>query len=742
MVEPTNPRRSKPKLLPKLSVVDKIKNDFCGRQTERLIVLHEPNNPVPNNKTMESWAAFVNRLRQLFVTAYNRTFTKYEDVVRTQRESWVQPDWDFCNYFLLQEELALAYESMGIHEEAIVQYNELDALFAQFIINSKAGEKVQWLSTFTDSCNCWDGLNLSEPMNKESREIIKLGKPSVLDLRNYLFARQCSLLFKMRKPAEVAIKSQLFMHTCVQELSMLEVPMPPGSVACWVFLTCVEVLQKYERMSSVYQLETHSHYTADLWVYAQKKLAELGHLCGLMPDQETPTSDQLNTVVNLLSGMGKSSPATQVENSPNQKLREALSSTSAFQRQYLELSELAMGTFKHIGRLRSVASIGKDLAKFYQMKGEHQKAEIFLEDALRVYEKEGWGLLALHTRQQLADSQRELSNLEKYMNTCCFLMGDPLLEKEKKNQYVEQCLETAKKISSNFLNDSDESELLIPFQSSFSLVGITILDKTLTCSRNSELRIQAKLFSKLSLPVTFKWIKLCFQEEIAKDPGSPVSRGSSLSLSSIGRQKSHDSADFFVINDLNSPNQKEVLPDVHAEVKMEEKTRKQTAHITCRNLTAILRRQDSTTSWGKAKGHLKKDDFSEVASLNNVKLDPGRNLLEFMFKSDENGIYRANQLILELLDGVSFILNLDNLGSLLIEVFSPEPQLTVNIPDELFAGLPQEINLTITTGHQVLRKGDSLPLICSEGLFIFPTEERDTPSAKRMVRSLCVSWRM
>lgn len=65
------------------------------------------------------------------------------------------------------------------------------------------------------------------------------------------------------------------------------------------------------------------------------KLAELGHLCGLMPDQETPTSDQLNTVVNLLSGMGKSSPATQVENSPNQKLREALSSTSAFQRQYL-----------------------------------------------------------------------------------------------------------------------------------------------------------------------------------------------------------------------------------------------------------------------------------------------------------------------------------------------------------------------------------------------------------------------
>ncbi|PIK36033.1 hypothetical protein BSL78_27141 [Apostichopus japonicus] len=405
LVEPANPRRSKSKLLPKFSVVDKIKNDFCGRQTERLIVLHEPNNPVPNNKTMESWAGFVGRLRQLFVTAYNRTFTKYEDVVRAERERRVAQDWYFCNYFLLQEELALAYESMGIYKEALVQYDELDALFSQFIINSQAGEKVSWLSNFTDSCNCWDGLNLSDPINKNAREIIQHGKPSLLDLRNYLFGRQCALLFKMRKPSDVAGKSYEFMLNCVQELTMLDVPMPPGSVACWVFLTCVEVLQKYERMSVLYKLETHSHFTANLWAYAQKKLAELGNLCGLMPNQNSPSSDQLNTVVNLLSGMGKSSPATQVENSPNQKLREALSSTAAFNRHYLELSELAMGNYKHIGRLRSVALIGRELAKFYQMKGDHQKQrcsggcpEVIRERRMRT--------LICDTRQELAETKR------------------------------------------------------------------------------------------------------------------------------------------------------------------------------------------------------------------------------------------------------------------------------------------------------------------------------------------------
>ncbi|PIK40553.1 hypothetical protein BSL78_22597 [Apostichopus japonicus] len=233
LVEPANPRRSKSKLLPKFSVVDKIKNDFCGRQTERLIVLHEPNNPVPNNKTMESWAGFVGRLRQLFVTAYNRTFTKYKTSYEPRgRGGWhrigisattfycrdnppvgssyilrpmtsyltgthLTPGWreaseikhlaqghNVMNYagierkhFCLskKEELALAYESMGIYKEALVQYDELDALFSQFIINSQAGEKVSWLSNFTDSCNCWDGLNLSDPINKNARRSSNTG---------------------------------------------------------------------------------------------------------------------------------------------------------------------------------------------------------------------------------------------------------------------------------------------------------------------------------------------------------------------------------------------------------------------------------------------------------------------------------------------------------------------------------------------------------------------------------------
>lgn len=62
--------------------------------------------------------------------------------MRAQRERRNSPNWNFCDYFLLQEELAFTYEMLGVYDEALVQYDELDALFTQFVLNSNvAGKK-------------------------------------------------------------------------------------------------------------------------------------------------------------------------------------------------------------------------------------------------------------------------------------------------------------------------------------------------------------------------------------------------------------------------------------------------------------------------------------------------------------------------------------------------------------------------------------------------------------------------
>lgn len=57
--------------------------------------------------------------------------------------------------------------------------------------------------------------------------------------------------------------------------------------------------------------------------------------------------------------------ADQVPPSPQARLKEALSTPDAYLKNYLEISELTMGTYKHIGRLRFARLIGLELASLY-----------------------------------------------------------------------------------------------------------------------------------------------------------------------------------------------------------------------------------------------------------------------------------------------------------------------------------------------------------------------------------------
>jgi hypothetical protein len=72
-----------------------------------------------------------------------------------------------------------------------------------------------------------------------------------------------------------------------------------------------------------------------------------------------------------------------------------------------------MGTYKHIGRIRSARLIGRDLAAFYLQLGEMQKAAVFLSDALKTFEEENWGHLAIQMQLELADCYRKMDDKKR-----------------------------------------------------------------------------------------------------------------------------------------------------------------------------------------------------------------------------------------------------------------------------------------------------------------------------------------
>ncbi|KAA0185738.1 hypothetical protein HAZT_HAZT006367 [Hyalella azteca] len=445
------------KLLPRTTVLDKMKTDFGGKQAERCVSLYEP--VKTDSRSMESWQSLLAKMRSLVMVAYNRALNKFEESMRAERERRTEKTWSFCEYFSIQEELAEVMLLLGVMDEALVQYDELDALLTQFVLNSAAGDTPLWLTKFTESCERWEGLFISTELNKRLQEKIHSGETSLLQLRNYLFQQQAAVLLRLNKPWEVASRALSFLQNTANELQILQVGIAPGGVACWGFLSCLEVIHSLARCSSSSGTTSpHTRHIAPLWAYAREKLQELGKLCGLHPDVEG--SEKLHAVVALVCGMGDDPHADNVGRRPHQvdgaapsavkepegaddgastfsvamleqdgmspmtRLKEALSSKEAFRKHYLELSEVAISTCKHIGHVRCARLIGRDLASFYLSLGQPQQAANFLGDLLHSFTDGCWPLLAADTRDKLVICYTAMADWPKLLRVgielaCC-----------------------------------------------------------------------------------------------------------------------------------------------------------------------------------------------------------------------------------------------------------------------------------------------------------------------------------
>ena len=85
-------------------------------------------------------------------------------------------------------------------------------------------EKARWLMLFVKHpATHWDGLCLSPAIVASKRKLVRHGDASLIDLRNYLFSRQCHVLLQLRRPAEICQRSTSFVHNCIKELRILEV---------------------------------------------------------------------------------------------------------------------------------------------------------------------------------------------------------------------------------------------------------------------------------------------------------------------------------------------------------------------------------------------------------------------------------------------------------------------------------------------------------------------------------------
>lgn len=498
VVETVDIKKTK-NILPRTTVLDRIRTDFASKSGDRCISILNPMKY--EMKATESYRCFLQRIRHLMLTGYNRTINKYEELIRANRETRNQDGWCFIKYFLLQEELAFVLQMLGLHSEALIQYDELDAMFSQFILNSMFGEKPKWLEVFQRPFSSFHGITMNNRYLKEVRRKIEDKTITLLEFRSYLFERQAIILKSADKTSEIAERLLPFLFSTLRELDALKIEMIDGALACWEFICGLEVLNVCEAAIESNNTSNIFKYTAPIWNLAKDKLYELGKLCGLLPGF-SPTSEQLHIVVQLSSGIGDSyeetdraiitdnkmnemiqeqqrsvSPNRKPKKSATERLKEALGSNQSFQKLYLELSELAISTYKHVSRLRSARLVGLDLGNFYCNLSEPNKAVTFFTDLMRELKSENWDYLASQTLLELANCYRKMNHLTAYTKTCAAISCSMHMEELVRRYYFDEFNKSVKHLSSKLTVDNSdvkENDCIASLEDHFKVVDIVV----------------------------------------------------------------------------------------------------------------------------------------------------------------------------------------------------------------------------------------------------------------------------
>uniref|UniRef100_A0A8B9YCB8 Trafficking protein particle complex subunit 10 n=1 Tax=Bos mutus grunniens TaxID=30521 RepID=A0A8B9YCB8_BOSMU len=710
VVENDAKKKNKTNILPRASIVDKIRNDFCNKQSDRCVVLSDPLKD--SSRTQESWNAFLTKLRTLLLMSFTKNLGKFEDDMRTLREKRTEPGWSFCEYFMVQEELAFVFEMLQQFEDALVQYDELDALFSQYVVNFGAGDGANWLTFFCQPVKSWNGLILRKPIDMEKRELIQRQEATLLDLRSYLFSRQCTLLLFLQRPWEVAQRALELLHSCVQELKLLEVSVPPGALDCWVFLSCLEVLQRIEGCCDRAQIDSNIAHTVGLWSYAMEKLKSLGYLCGLV-SEKGPNSEDLNRTVDLLAGLGAERPETaNTAQSPYKKLKEALSSVEAFEKHYLDLSHATIEMFTSIGRIRSAKLVGKDLAEFYMRKKSPQKAEMYLQGALKNYLAEGWALPITHTRKQLAECQKRLGQIENYLQTSSLLASDQHLTTDEREYFCREILSFASQQT-----DSPGHRVALPMHSFAQLRDLRFTPANAVVHVGGVLSVEITVCSQMPVPIHVEQIAIHVHFSIEKNSYRKTAEW-------LTKHKTANGVVNFPAEASPFPTSQSSLPALELYEMFERSPSDNslnTTGIICKNVHMLLRRQESSTSLEASSG-LALEDGAHVLRCAGVTLQPGPNTIVFRTQAREPGTYTLRQLCASL-GPVWFVL--PHIYPLVqYDVYSQEPQLLVEpLADSLLAGIPQKVKFTVTTGHYTVKNGDSLQLSNVDAMLILCPEE-------------------
>ncbi|KAJ7940762.1 trafficking protein particle complex subunit 10 [Mycena leptocephala] len=264
------------------SVLDKLKADFNTDRRDRCVQLAW----TPGYDNPAAWAEFVNKLKDGLLTSFDLAVSQREDDVKRSESQRQMPGWNFCTFFILKESLAGSFQGVNLFEDALLQYDELEASFYQ-VLKEK---NLSWFGTLITPSPNDDSCPLLSISKKPYRDLILANTISVFDFRIYLLARQCELLANLGRINEVGRKAAAFLGAFGRRLSEVEETLPEFFVESWTYSSALSVVDQCDSWAAGLSLQgsklaTFNAGKGELLELARNQLDIIGVKVGHLPSR-------------------------------------------------------------------------------------------------------------------------------------------------------------------------------------------------------------------------------------------------------------------------------------------------------------------------------------------------------------------------------------------------------------------------------------------------------------------------
>ncbi|KAF8894667.1 trafficking protein particle complex subunit 10 [Infundibulicybe gibba] len=325
------------------SVLEKMKTDFNTDRRERCVQLILP----PGNENPAIWAEPMSKIKDGILCAFDSAVAQREEEVKRSESQRQMPGWNFCTFFILKESLSYSFEGMNLFEEALLQYDELEASF-HHVLKEK---NLSWFGTLISPAPKDDSSPLLDISKKPYRDLILANTISVFDFRIYVLARQCELLAKLCRINEVTGKVGAFLSGFGRRLREVEANVPRFFVESWIYSSALSVVEQCDAWSSAHPLEGTklAAFSAGKGELLELARTQVGHLPTKPPFScatQAPRSPEI-TPTNLISN-------TEVLNS--------IEDSNRFYDLYIHITNRAIEMYAKAGRRKFALKLHGSLA--------------------------------------------------------------------------------------------------------------------------------------------------------------------------------------------------------------------------------------------------------------------------------------------------------------------------------------------------------------------------------------------